>query len=91
MHVIASTWLSSDRDLSWPRSETSGAAVIINSLRRTQMDMDRCQVLLMGRICKTVVEVFASIGCLSDLPFRSRVHTTVYQLDSLTEYEDPKV
>jgi hypothetical protein len=55
------------------------------------MDMDRCQVLLMDRICKTVVEVFASIGCLSDLPFRSRVHTTVYQLDSLTEYEDPKV
>lgn len=26
-----------------------------------------------------------------DLPFRSRVHTTVYKLESLTEYEDPKV
>ncbi|PMD52655.1 uncharacterized protein K444DRAFT_488107, partial [Hyaloscypha bicolor E] len=30
------------------------------------------QVLLMGRIYKTAAEVFAWLGCLSDLPFGSR-------------------
>jgi hypothetical protein len=49
------------------------------------------QVLLMGRIYKTAAEVFAWLGCLSDLPFGSRVHTAVYQLAALTEYKDPKV
>lgn len=45
----------------------------------------------MGRIYKTAVEVFAWLGCLSDLPFGSGVHTAVYQLEALTEYKDPKV
>ena len=45
----------------------------------------------MGRIYKTAVEVFAWLGCLSDLPFGSRVHTAIHQLEALTEYKDPKV
>jgi hypothetical protein len=49
------------------------------------------QVLSMGRIYKTALEVFAWLGCRSNLPFGSRVHTAMLELAALAEYDDPLV